>query len=209
MKNKIKNILEWVLIVLALCIVIFTIVSVTLFDQNDRSLFGFRAYVCMSDSMKATDFAAGDLVIVKKVEPSTLEVGDIISYISEDLDTEGKTITHKIRNIKKSGTEKTFVVYGTTTGVNDENPVTYSQITGKYLFHIPGVGNFFMFLKTVPGYLLCVFLPLVLLFAVRLYRSIKLQKEYMKARVIEELEEAKQENDKGGKENENEEKSID
>ncbi len=207
--QKIKAIAEWVLIGLALCIVVFTLISVTLFDKNDRSLFGFRAYVCMSDSMKATDFASGDLVVVKKVDPNTLQVGDIISYVSENSDSMGKTITHKIRNIKKTGVEPAFIVYGTTTGINDENPVTCAQITGKYLFHIPGLGNFFMFLKTVPGYLLCVFLPLVLLFAVRLGRSIKLQKEYMKARVREEIEEEKKENDKGGQENENKEKIID
>lgn len=207
--KKIKAIAEWVLIALALCIVIFTLVSVSLFDKNDRSLFGLRAYVCMSDSMKATDFAAGDLVVVKKVDPATLEQGDIISYISEDPNNEGKTITHKIRNIKKAGTESVFVVYGTTTGTNDELPVTYDQVTGKYLFHIPGLGNLFLFLQTVPGYMLCVFLPLILLFAVRVYHSIKLQKEYMKARVIGELEDVKQENEEGGKESENKEKSID
>ena len=207
--KTIKAVVEWGLVAIALCIVIFTLISVSLFDKNDRSIFGFRAYVCMSDSMKATDFASGDLVVVKKVDPNTLQVGDIISYVSEASDSMGKTITHKIRNIKKTGVEPAFVVYGTTTGRNDENPVACEQITGKYLFHIPGLGNFFMFLKTVPGYLLCVFLPLVLLFAVRLGHAIKLQKEYTKERMRQEIEEEKKEEDKGGQENENKEKIID
>ena len=166
----IKAIVEWVLVAVALGIVIFTLVSVSLFDKNDRSLFGYRAYVCMSDSMKATDFESGDLLIVKEVEPSTLQQGDIISYISEDASSAGKTITHKIRNVKKAGAESVFVVYGTTTGRNDELPVTYEQVTGKYLFHVTGLGNFFLFLQTIQGFLLCVFLPLILLFAMRIYR---------------------------------------
>ena len=208
--KKIKAIAEWVLIAIALCIVIFTIISISLFDKNDRSIFGLRMYVCMSDSMKATDFAAGDLVFAKNVEPSTLQKGDIIAYVSEDPDSEGKTITHKIRNIKMNmGAEPTFVTYGTTTGMNDKTPVTYSQVVGKYAFHIPGLGNFFLFLQTIPGFLLCVFLPLILLFALRMYQSIKLQKEYMQARKNEGIDVAKQESGKGGEISENKEKSID
>lgn len=209
MSNKIKSIFEWVLIGIAIAIVIFTTISVAFFDQNDRSFLGLRAYVCMSDSMKATDFAAGDLVVVRKVDPAKLEQGDIIAYISQDQSNAGKTITHKIRNVKKAGEESVFVTYGTTTGRNDELPVTYDQVTGKYLFHIPALGNFFMFLRTVPGYLLCVFQPLAILLAVRIFHSIKLQKEYTKAKLLEELEEEKKEKGKGGKESEDKEKSID
>lgn len=206
MNNKIKSIFEWVLIGIAIFIVIFTTISVAFVDQNDRSLFGLRAYICMSDSMKATDFAAGDLIVVAKVDPAKLEQGDIIAYISQDKSSAGKTITHKIRNVKKAGAESVFVTYGTTTGRNDELPVTYDQVTGKYLFHVPAIGNFFMFLRTVPGYLLFVFQPLAILLAVRVFRSLKLQKEYNKAKLLEEIEEEK---GKGGKGSEGEKKSID
>ena len=206
MSNKIKSIFEWVLIGIAIFIVIFTAISVAFVDQNDRSLFGLRAYICMSDSMKATDFASGDLIVVAKVDPAKLEQGDIIAYISQDPSSAGKTITHKIRNVKKAGAESVFVTYGTTTGRNDELPVTYDQVTGKYLFHIPAVGNFFMFLRTIPGYLLFVFQPLAILLAVRVFRSLKLQKEYNKVKLLEEIEEEKR---KGGQGSEDEEKSID
>ena len=200
--KTIKSIVEWVLVAVALSIVIFTLISVCFFDKNDRSLFGYKIYVCMSDSMKATDFAAGDLLIVREVEPKNLQQGDIISYVSEDPSSAGKIITHKIRNVRKAGAESVFVVYGTTTGKNDELPVTYEQVTGKYLFHIPRLGNFFLFLQTTLGFLLCVFLPLILLFAARIYHSIKLQKAYNEARGSEEMEDGKQENKKGGEESE-------
>lgn len=209
--QTIKAIAEWTLIGIALCIVVFTIISVTFFDKNDRSIFGFRAYVCMSDSMKATDFGAGDIVVVKEVEPSTLVKDDIIAYVSGEGESQGKTITHKIRNIKRlSGSEPTFVTYGTTTGMNDEEEVTFSQVVGKYVFHIPVLGHVFLFLQTVVGFLLCVFLPLMILFVLRLYRSIKLQKEYLESRkneeniVIKELEDIE-----GGEENEKAEKISD
>ncbi len=35
------------------------------FDRADRSLFGYKAFIVLSDSMSATDFSAGDLVLSK------------------------------------------------------------------------------------------------------------------------------------------------
>ena len=60
---------------------VFTIVSASTFDRSDRSLFGYKAFIVLSNSMAKTDFSAGDLVLVKEVDPDTLQEGDIISYI--------------------------------------------------------------------------------------------------------------------------------
>ena len=82
--NVIKNTVVWLLVVLAACMMIFTVVSVNTFDRSDRSLFGFKAFIVLSDSMSKTDFSAGDLVLVKEVDPSTLKEGDIIAYTSQN-----------------------------------------------------------------------------------------------------------------------------
>ena len=73
--NIIKNILVWLMVALAVCMMVFTVVSVNTFDRSDRSLFGFKAFIVLSDSMSKTDFDAGDLVLVKEVDPSTLKEG--------------------------------------------------------------------------------------------------------------------------------------
>ena len=57
--------------IFAVAMMIFTIVSVTLFDHIDRNIFGYRAFIVLSDSMSATDFEAGDMVVVKEVDPAT------------------------------------------------------------------------------------------------------------------------------------------
>lgn len=62
----IKAILLWLVVALAVCMMGFTIVSVNTFDRMDRSLFGYKAFIVLSDSMSATDFNAGDLILVKK-----------------------------------------------------------------------------------------------------------------------------------------------
>ena len=62
--NIIKTTFVWMLILLAVSMMIFTVVSVTTFNRNDRSLFGYKMYIVNSDSMAATDFSAGALILV-------------------------------------------------------------------------------------------------------------------------------------------------
>ena len=163
-----KNIAVWLVVALAVCMMVFTVVSVNTFDRTDRSIFGFKAFIVLSDSMSATDFDAGDLVLVKEVDPSTLKEGDIISYQSTNTENYGEVVTHKIRELTKDENgEPGFITYGTTTDENDEKIVTYSFVLGKYQTKLPGVGQFFQFLKTPPGYIVCIFLPFLLLILVQ------------------------------------------
>ena len=179
--NVVKNVFTWLLVAAAVFMMVFTVVSVTTFDRNDRALLGYKAFICRSDSMKATDFASGDLVFVKEVSPSTIQVGDIISYRSEEADTFGETFTHKVRalTVDEEG-QPCFITYGTTTGVDDEMPVKYTQFQGLYKFALPKVGTFFAFLKTTPGYFVCIFLPFMLLILLQAINTIRLFIKYRK-----------------------------
>ncbi len=187
--NVIKSIFTWLLVVAAASMMIFTIVSVNFFDHTDRSLFGYKAFVVLSDSMSKTDFNAGDIVLMKEVDPATLQPGDIISFQSTSSDNYGEIITHKIRRLTTDTSgAPAFVTYGTTTDTDDVNVVTYPFVLGKYETHIPKLGTFFLFLKTTPGYIVCIFLPFLLLILSQGYNSVVLFKRY-KAEQMEALEE--------------------
>lgn len=164
---------------IAIAVMIFTIVSVTTFDRNDRNVFGYKMFIVLSDSMKATDFAAGDIVVVKSVDPTTLKEGDIIAYSSQNPDNFGETVTHKIRSktVDASG-DAGFITYGTTTNTDDDMVVTYPYINGKYVFHLPKVGTFFDFLKTTPGYIICILIPFLLLIGMQGLNTVKLFRRY-------------------------------
>lgn len=184
--NIISTVLVWILVAFTIGIMVFTIVSVSTFDQADRSLFGYKFFVVRSDSMSATDFDAGDIIFVKDTDPSTLQAGDIIAFISQNSHNAGDTVTHKIREITtNSYGEPAFVTYGTTTDTNDEMPVTYPYVLGKYTGKIPGVGSFFMFLKTTPGYILCIFVPFLLLILYEGFNCIRLFRRYKKEQMQE------------------------
>lgn len=175
----IRSIFVWLFVALAVGMMIFTIVSVSTFDRADRNLFGYKAFIVLSDSMKKTDFDAGDLVLIKEVEPSTLKEGDIIAYTSQNTANFGETVTHKIRKLVTDAEGNPgFVTYGTTTDTDDETVVTYPYVLGKYQSHIPKVGMFFQFLKTTPGYIVCIFIPFLILILIEGLRTIRLFKKY-------------------------------
>ncbi len=184
----ISTALIWIVVVIAVLMMIFTIVSVNTFDRNDRDIFGFRCYIVLSDSMSATDFDAGDLVLVKEVDPTILKEGDIIAYQSQNSENYGATVTHKIRaKTTDANGNPGFITYGTTTGVDDETVVTYPFILGKYQMALPKVGTFFQFLKTPQGYIVCILIPFLLLIIYQGLNCVKIFKMY-KAEQMAELQ---------------------
>ena len=189
----IKTTIVWLVVLLAVSMMIFTVVSVTTFNRNDRALFGYKMFIVNSDSMAATDFDAGDLILVKEVDPSTLAVGDIITYMSQNSESFGEAITHKIRKLTTDAEGNPgFITYGTTTNTDDEAIVTYPYILGKYQSHIPGLGTFFNFLKTTPGYFVCIFTPFMLIIIYEGVKFFTLFRRYRK----EQMEEMQAERDK-------------
>lgn len=184
----IKAVLTWTVVAIAVFMMIFTVVSATTFNRNDRNLFGYRVYIVNTDSMAATDFSAGDLILTKQVSDfSALKEGDIITFVSQSSESFGETVTHKIRSITVDiQGNPGFITYGTTTNTNDETIVTYPFILGKYEGHVPGVGNFFNFLKTPQGYIVCIFVPFMLLIIYQGINCIKLFRRY-KAEQMEEM----------------------
>lgn len=177
--NIVKRVFTVLIAVIAIAVMIFTIVSVNTFNRNDRSIFGYKAFIVLTDSMKATDFAAGDIVIVKNVDPTTLNEGDIITYSSQNPDSFGQPITHKIRSkTRDANGDPGFITYGTTTNVDDETVVTFPYINGKYIFHLPKVGIFFDFLKTTPGYIICILIPFLLLIGSQGLNTVRLFRLY-------------------------------
>ena len=177
--NILKTILVWLVVLLAVFMMIFTVISVSTFNRNDRSFFGYKLYIVNSDSMAATDFHSGALILVKEVDPSTLKEGDIITFMSQDTDSFGETVTHKIRRLTTDAEgNPAFVTYGTTTDTDDETVVTYPYVLGQYQNQIPGLGTFFHFLKTAPGYFVCIFTPFMLIIVYEAVKFFNLFRKY-------------------------------
>ena len=179
--NIASKILLWLVILVTVLVMLFTIFASRTVGRQDRDIFGYRAYIVLSNSMSKTDFDAGDLVFSEKVDPTTLKEGDVISFISENSHNKGQVVTHKIRSrtVDAEGNSG-FVTYGTTTGVDDAVIVTFPFVLGQYEFHLDRVGTFFNFLKTPQGYIVCIFVPFMLLILYQGINCIRLFRRYKK-----------------------------
>ena len=198
--NIIRIILVWTLVAVAVSMMIFTIVSVATFNSTERNLFGFKFFVVQTDSMSKSEepndkvttsifFNAGDIVVVRDVEMSKraeLQPDEVITFISRNNASFGETVTHAIRRkaVESDGT-RGFITYGANTGADDESVVEYGDIVGKYVGHIPMLGRFFLFLKTTPGYIVCIFVPIVLLILYTGTNVIRLFRKYKKEQTAE------------------------
>ena len=186
----IKTTFVYLVVLLAVSMMVFTVISVTTFNRNDRDLFGYKMYIVNSDSMAATDFNAGSLILVKEVDPAVLQEGDIITFMSQDTESFGETITHKIRSLTTDAVGNPgFITYGTTTDTNDETVVTYPYVLGQYQSHIPHLGTFFNFLKSTPGYFVCIFTPFMLIILYEGLRFVNLFRRYKKEQMDQMQEE--------------------
>lgn len=184
------KVLTYILTAFSVFMMVFTIVTVTTVDKNERNIFGYRFYIVKTDSMSKSEnnadldvhFNAGDIIIVKNVEDKkSLEAGDIITFLSANDDSFGETITHMIRDREydENGKFLGYRTYGTNTGVNDEAIVEPGyNILGKYTGKLPAVGQFFAFVKSTPGYIVCILVPFLLLILYNGINVIRLFKQY-------------------------------
>ena len=177
MKNKnsakvldiLRTVLVGVVVAAAIAMLVFTLVSVNTVDKEEASLFGFKFFIVKTDSMKATDFAAGDIIILQVVDPTTLKEGDIIAFYNPDVvggtSNDPKVITHKIKRLETTADgEPGFKTFGTTTGAEDSYVVPYSHILGQYRYiRIPKVGNLFAPENKTTTYIFFIFIPFMLL----------------------------------------------
>ncbi len=99
-------------------------------------LFAYRPMAVMSNSMHPL-YSKGSMVIVQKVDPIDISVGDIVQYEAPD-----KMITHRViaidRDVSGNG-EKVFVTKGDNSPSKD--PIVYErQIVGVVRGYVPMVG---------------------------------------------------------------------
>ena len=99
---------------------------------------------------------AGDLLLVRKVDPRALDEGDVISFV-----TGGSVTTHRIVEITYEEGHCQFITKGDANNAEDEAPVTEAQLVGQYLFRIPKLGEVSLFLRKPVGLLLFVLVPLI------------------------------------------------
>lgn len=133
--KKIWNIVSTVLVALVVLCAVFLMGS---------RLMGYRVYTVISGSMEP-ELSVGDLLYVKPVDPSTIKVGDDVTFVlNEDL----VVATHRV--IAVDAETKHLYTKGIANDIEDA-PVHFNNVLGVVDFSIPLLGYVSDFIQNPPG----------------------------------------------------------
>ncbi len=126
------------------------------------SFGGIFPMIVLSDSMYP-EFAEGDLIFCKQLQPEDVQVNDVISYFDPE-SKNNAVVTHRVLEISTDEKGLVFLTKGDFNTSADTVPIPAANLVGIYTgVHVGGAGNVAMFMQTTPGLIVCVALPIVLL----------------------------------------------
>ena len=208
-KNSVGDVIINIIVVIILIFVFILTLNILLSNGKGYvSVFGTAAIAVKTDSMngdQADSFEQGDLIFIKILtgdehiqERQNLQVGQIVTYISEDVDGDGRQdlISHRITGIGvgADGTVLNFTVKGDNPLAINQLPISSSAVIGVYTGKIANIGTFFNFISQPLGFGLIVVLPSILIVvycAWIVIKNIKETKATVAKTVLTEEEKAK------------------
>ena len=190
------SVLLWAVILIA-ALYAFTTMA-TRDNQNVANLLGYTPLSVLSDSMSPT-FEKGDLILIKKCDPSSLKEGDIICFHTI-LNNEYALNTHRIVSIEAMGDVRSYTTMGdNNNGIADTHVISDGDIVGKYVGRIPKLGNVMDFLSSSTGFLVVIVLPMLLFFIYQIYHLIMISIRLKRAIAVETAKEQAAAAEKAGK----------
>ena len=106
-------------------------------------LAGIKTYVVISGSMEPA-IPVGSMVYSKEVDPATLETGDVIVFYSSNAlqggTDAGDVIPTTHRVVSNDIAAQEITTKGDANEQNDISKVTYINVEGKVVFHVPHLG---------------------------------------------------------------------
>ena len=150
--------------------------------------------VVLTDSMKGT-IDGGDLVIVRKADPSEVEKDMIISFFDPASKTGTSVVTHRVYDVHYIDGELFFETIGDANDKGDpddadDDLVPADNLVGIYVTKVPKIGSIVMYMQTLPGLLIGIGIPLILLIGYDVMRRRSMQQDLAneKNELLKELE---------------------
>lgn len=128
-----KRLASWFGWLLLGCVVIVAaFVMVTTHD-------GWQFAAVLSGSMRPK-FQVGGLVVIKPVDASTLQVGEIISFMKPSI-SKNTAVCHRILAIQYQNGQEFFQTKGDANNAPDQGLTPTSFVKGKEILYIPDLGR--------------------------------------------------------------------
>lgn len=108
------------------------------------NIVGIKNYMVTSGSMEP-EIPVGSMVYVKHVNYTDISINDVITFLI-DSDTR---VTHRVVGIDDA--TQFFQTKGDNNDIPDASPVSYKNVIGKVILHLPYLGYVLSFLSDVYG----------------------------------------------------------
>ncbi len=170
-KKIFSGIVDFLMVIVIVCAIGITLISLTSDNNNVSKIGKYIPLNVMTNSMEDTIYE-GDFIVIEECDTVNLEVGDVISFFATEQDV---TIikTHRIVEINNDNGSVSFITRGDNNEADDYIPVFPSDIVGKWNgVRLAKVGTILNFVSSQYGFLICIVLPLLILFVYQIYRFI-------------------------------------
>ena len=175
------SVVLWAVILVA---ALFAFTTLATRNTNQvASLAGYTPLTVASDSMSPT-FRTGDMIVIRKCDPSKLVEGDIITFHTI-INNQYALNTHRIAQIHETNGVRSYVTKGDNNAIADVHMIADGDIVGKYVTKIPVMGKVMDFLSSSIGFLVVIVLPLLVFFIYQVYHLITVSIDLKKAIAIE------------------------
>lgn len=136
----------------------------------------FGAYVIISESM-VPHINVYDAVVTVRVDDETIEVDDIITFISKEIETAGTPITHRVIGIVYEDETKEKIIGFRTKGDHNNTAdfalIAPDEVIGKVFMRIPMIGYLQTIMTKPIGWLLIVVIPCLLMIGSDIFKLVK------------------------------------
>ena len=113
--------------------VVLIIVVLQKFTNNRIAIGNIYIFQVASESM-VPEYRVGDVIVVKKTDPSLLKIGDDVTYHGTNYEFNGLTITHRIVNTRVENDKYYFTTKGIANIIEDPE-INEDNVYGKVIYH--------------------------------------------------------------------------
>lgn len=182
--NKIINILLKILyyiVVVFVCLIglflLYYIVTSQINQNKEDYHPKLSIYTIVSPSMTPTINVYDVVVNVREDDPTNIQVGDIITYISKAPNSEGMTITHRVVQVAQlPDGQYEYMTQGDNNSEPDSLYVMHDQVIGKKILIVPKIGKLQFLISEKKGWLFLLLIPVAIYIFIDVYKLIKLIK---------------------------------
>ena len=172
--GKLFSIALLVLLVLICVFLVFYLISYRA-AERDGVPPRFSLFTIISPSMEPS-IRVYDVIVNRRIEnPSTIQVGDVITFISTSSISRDMVVTHRVIDIREVDGEYEFVTKGDNNPAADSDTAKADNLIGRTLFRIPQLGRVQFFIGNIGGWIAIVVIPAMLII---IYDIIRLSKIY-------------------------------